>query len=110
MLLAIDYKTGNIRWRREAAANEGFGVGGAGILITAGRLLFTGDNVGDLIALDPATGRSLWHMYAGGKLTGCPMTYELNGRQYVLTAIDSVLYAWALPKRSQLPQASATTR
>lgn len=98
MLLAIDYKTGKIRWSRKAPAGDGFGVDGSGILTTAGRLLFTGDTNGDLIALDPATGKSLWHVYAGGNLTGCPMSYELNGRQYVLTAVDSVLYAWALPR------------
>ena len=39
--------------------------------------------------------RSLSH--PGGNLTGAPMTYELGGRQYVITAVDSVLYAWALP-------------
>ena len=49
------------------------------------------------MALDAATGKTLWHVYAGGNLTGAPMTYELGGRQYVITAVDSVLYAWALP-------------
>lgn len=98
MLLAIDYKTGKIRWRLNAPPGEGFGEGGSGILTTAGRLLFTGDTNGDLIALDPETGKSLWRVYAGGRLTGCPMTYEIDGRQYLLTAVDSVLYAWALPE------------
>ena len=64
---------------------------------TAGGLLFTGDGSGDLMALDAVTGRTLWHVYPGGTLTGAPMTYELGGRQYVITAVDSVLYAWALP-------------
>jgi alcohol dehydrogenase (cytochrome c) len=99
MLLAIDYKTGEIRWRRDRPGGAGgnFKSYGAGILTTAGRLLVTGDNAGDLIALDPATGKSLWHVYAGGRLNGCPMSYELDGRQYLLTAVDSVLYAWSVP-------------
>jgi len=102
MLLAIDYKTGAIRWRRDSPVGPGeaFVSVGAGILTTAGHLLFTGDNAGDLVALDPATGGSLWHVFAGGRLTGCPMTYELNGQQYLLTAVDSVLYAWVLPREA----------
>jgi alcohol dehydrogenase (cytochrome c) len=67
-----------------------YGENGSGILTTAGHLLITGDISGDLIVLDPATGKTLWHVYVGGRLTGCPMTY-------LLTAVDSVLYAWALP-------------
>lgn len=98
MLLAIDYKTGKIRWRSDQPTAGGrFAEIGSGILTTAGHLLITGDNSGDLEALDPATGKPLWRTYPGGRLTGCPMTYELDGRQYILTPVDSVLYAWALP-------------
>jgi len=96
-LLAIDYKTGKIRWQHDSPKITGYGEIGSGILTTAGRLLITGDLSGAIVALDPATGKSLWHVYAGARLTGCPMTYELDGRQYLLTAVGSVLYAWALP-------------
>ncbi|HTV56877.1 MAG TPA: acido-empty-quinoprotein group A [Terriglobia bacterium] len=96
-LLAIDYQTGKIKWDHKSPAAIEYGQNGSGILTTAGHLLITGDISGDLIVLDPATGKTLWHVYAGGRLTGCPMTYELNGRQYLLTPVDSVLYAWALP-------------
>ena len=61
------------------------------------RRIFYADPDARLFALDPATGKSLWHTYGGDDLTGCPMTYELNGRQYLLTAVGSVLYAWTLP-------------
>ncbi len=63
-----------------------------------------------IVALDPATGRSLWHVYAGGRLTGCPMTYELNGRQYLLTPVDSVLYTWALKAHVSGARSEALTR
>jgi alcohol dehydrogenase (cytochrome c) len=101
MLLALDYETGKVRWRRDRPNAEGREAGGqgSGILTTAGGLLFTGDPTGDLLALDAATGKTLWHVYPGGNLTGAPMTYELGGRQYVITAVDGVLYAWALPGR-----------
>jgi alcohol dehydrogenase (cytochrome c) len=42
-------------------------------------------------------GKALWHVNPGGNLTGSPMSYEIDGRQFVLTPVDGVLYAWALP-------------
>jgi alcohol dehydrogenase (cytochrome c) len=96
MLKAIDYKTGKIRWQRDMGPRVG---GWPGILTTAGRLLFTADYTGNLLALDPGSGKTLWHVYAGGTMSGGPMTYELDGRQYLLTGIGSVLFAWSLPVR-----------
>jgi alcohol dehydrogenase (cytochrome c) len=59
----------------------------------------TADYTGNLLALDPGSGKTLWHVYAGGTMSGGPMTYELDGRQYLLTGIGSVLFAWSLPVR-----------
>jgi glucose dehydrogenase len=73
------------------------GEGIAGLLTTAGKLLFTADNSANLLALDPATGRTLWHVNIGGRVVASPMTYELAGRQYVLFAVQDTLYAFALP-------------
>ena len=92
-LEAIDYQTGKIKW----SIDEGNGDGFPGILTTAGHLLFTGDVSGNVLAMDPASGEILWHTYAGGNLNSSPMTYQLDGRQYVLTLVDRVVYAWALP-------------
>lgn len=92
LLVAIDYQTGKIRWTREEEERTGH----PGILTTAGHLLFTGDVSGNLLALDPENGNTLWHVNAGGNLGSSPMTYELEGRQYVVTGVDGVLYAWAL--------------
>jgi alcohol dehydrogenase (cytochrome c) len=102
MLLALDYQTGKPRWSRVSGRGSGrlLGEGGEGngILTTAGRLLFTNEST-RLVALDPATGKVLWSMSPGGYLSGGPTTYELRGRQYVLTPVDSVLYAWTLPAK-----------
>ncbi len=95
ILEAIDYKTGDIQWQRELGDADST----AGILTTAGNLLFTADTSDNLIALDPATGKTLWHVNAGGRLVMSPMTYELDGRQYVLTAVQNVMLAWALPPK-----------
>jgi alcohol dehydrogenase (cytochrome c) len=92
LLEAIDYKTGKIKWSIDQGQEGGF----SGILTTAGHLLFTGDVSGNVLAIDPADGRILWHTYVGGNLNSSPMTYELDGKQYVLTLAGNVVYAWTL--------------
>ena len=95
-LRALDYKTGKVVWNHEL----GNGSTIAGILTTAGRLLFTADNSGNLLALDPATGKTLWHLNLGGELLASPMTYALDGRQYLIVPIQDNLYAFALPEHA----------
>lgn len=90
---AIDYRTGKVVWNHELGDSETL----AGILTTAGHLLFSADNSGNLLALDPATGKTLWHLNAGGRMDASPMTYELDGRQYLIFAVQDVLYAFVLP-------------
>ena len=104
-LRAIDYKTGKIRWSRELGEGET----GAGILTTAGHLLFTADTSGNLMALDPENGKTLWHAYGGGGMGASPSTYELDGRQYVLMGVQGVLYAWSLPE-FMIRQSAAAAR
>ena len=94
VLLALDYQTGKVRWRRES----GTGRGSPGILTTAGQLLFTGDTGGNVLALDAADGKALWHTRPGGIMNNGPITYDVEGRQYILTAADDMLFAWALPE------------
>ncbi len=91
-LLALDYRTGKVVWKR----GGGMGSGQAGILTTAGHLLFTADSSGNLLALDPSNGDVLWHTRPGGTLTPAPITYELDGTQYIVTGVDGVMYAWSL--------------
>jgi alcohol dehydrogenase (cytochrome c) len=96
-LTAIDYKTGKSRWQHDMGEGED----SAGILSTAGNILFTADNNDNLLALDSATGKTLWHTSVGGSMQASPMTYELDGRQYVLTPIQNVILAWALPEAAK---------
>ncbi len=93
-LRALDYRTGKVVWNHEIGDGESI----SGILTTAGHLLFSADNSGNLLALDPATGKTLWHLNAGGHLDASPMTYKLDGRQYIIFAVQDVLYAFALPQ------------
>jgi acido-empty-quinoprotein group A len=96
-LRALDYRTGKVVWNHELGDGESI----AGILTTAGHLLFGADNSGNLLALDPASGKTLWHLNMGGKLDASPMTYQLDGRQYLIFAVQDILYAFALPQTQQ---------
>jgi alcohol dehydrogenase (cytochrome c) len=94
VLEALDYKTGKPKWQH-AYESKGYG-GSPGILNTAGKLLFTGDPSGNLIAFDPAAGKILWHFRMGPALTNGPMTYVLDGQQYVVAGAGEMLYAFGL--------------
>ena len=93
-LTAIDYKTGKTVWRVKYPSVGGGG-GGAGILTTAGKLLFAGDAGGNIVARDPANGKPLWHSRVGS-LSNAPETYMIDGKQHLLVATGDTLYAFAL--------------
>jgi alcohol dehydrogenase (cytochrome c) len=92
-LRAIDYNTGKIAWRHDLSGGEP----SAGVLTTASGVTFSGDSANSALALRTSDGATLWH--AGtGRVGNSPITYELDGRQYVLFGGGSVLYAFALPE------------
>ena len=98
VLRAIDYQTGKIRWNHDL---EGEGAS-AGVLTTDSGLLFTGDSVRSVLALRTSDGATLWHS-AIGHIGNSPITYELDGRQYVIVASEGTLFAWALPEKVAAP-------
>jgi alcohol dehydrogenase (cytochrome c) len=95
-LLAMDVRTGAVRWKHEVAAG-GPGGGGmsGGILTTAGKLLFTGDS-GHLAAFDPANGKILWDQRLPGAVSNGPSTWMLDGKQYLIVGAGDTLYALTL--------------
>ena len=92
-LRAIDYCTGEIRWSHDL----GEGASGAGVLTTESGLTFTGDTAGNVMALRTSDGATLWHSGIG-RVGNSPITYLLDGRQYVLVGGGASLFAWALPE------------
>ena len=101
-LRALDYRTGKLRWEHKWGSGAR-----SGILTTASGLLFTGDNVSSLVAMNAATGAILWHAGFGNPVTNGPITYELDGQQYIAAAAGDVLYAFVLPAASN--SATATS-
>ncbi len=94
VLEAIDYQTGELKWTHEL----GPGGAGAGVITTDSGLTFTGDALGNMLALETATGKTLWHAGTGAHMQSSPTSYELDGRQFVLSSSGGVLFAWALPE------------
>ena len=93
-LTAIDYKTGKTVWRHKYPSLTGGG-GTAGLLTTAGKLLFAGDAGGNFVAFDAANGNPLWHTRIG-TTTNAPETFALDGQQYVLVATGDTLWAFTV--------------
>ena len=91
-LRALDPSTGKVKWEFRHISPTW-----SGVLSTAGGLLFTGDAEGNLIALDATTGKPLWHFQMGGAVYASPMTFAVDGKQYVAIAAGSSLYAFGLP-------------
>ncbi|MBM3795647.1 MAG: PQQ-dependent dehydrogenase, methanol/ethanol family [Acidobacteria bacterium] len=88
---ALDPETGNLKWefRMVNPAN-------AGILTTAGNLLFAGVGQGDFAALNSKTGAVLWRFKGGLSIGANPVTYMVEGRQYVAVAIGKGLFTFDL--------------
>lgn len=96
LLEAIDFNNGEIKWSHPytTADSMGGGLGGPGILTTAGNLLFTGDYNGNLIAFNAANGTILWHFPMLHSLGNGPVTYMLDGRQYLVAGGGDTLYVF----------------
>jgi len=90
---AIDPLTGQRRW--EFKMND---VTDAGVLSTASNLVFSGGREGYFFALDARSGELLWKATLGGIVASGPITYLVDGRQYIAVAAGHSLFAFALKK------------
>ncbi|MBM3724457.1 MAG: PQQ-dependent dehydrogenase, methanol/ethanol family [Acidobacteria bacterium] len=68
----------------------------AGLMSTAGGLVFGGSNESNFFALEARTGKPVWDYQTGGRVTGNPVSFEVDGRQHVAVASDRVLLVFSL--------------
>ncbi len=88
---ALDPMTGKRVW-----SFPQYDVTTAGNLVTASDILFTGGNEGYFYALDARSGKLLWKASLGGPIVMAPITYEVDGKQYVSVIAGNVLATFAL--------------
>ncbi len=95
ILLALSMEDGKTVWRYPQL---GEGDSWGGTLTTAGGLVFFADDAGSLEAVEATTGRALWHFSTGQRISASPMTYAVDGVQYVALSAGSDVFSFALPR------------
>lgn len=98
VLMAINPLTGKRAWEHVYPNIHGAGSTiGPGLISTASNLVFTGDDQGDIICYRANDGEILWHFKAAANQSNGPMSYMLDGKQWLLMGAGDTLYAFTLP-------------
>jgi len=89
---AFDPETGKTVWQfpslRGSLSN--------GVLATAGNVVFASSPDGNIFALDSKTGKHLWHFQTNGNHSASPMSFAIDGKQYVALSAGNVIMAFSL--------------
>jgi alcohol dehydrogenase (cytochrome c) len=88
---ALIPETGELKWEFKLHSDAG-----AGILSTAGNLVFSGTNEGDFFSLDASTGRPLWHFQTGAPIGANPVSYLSGSKQQVAIAAGNSIFVFTL--------------
>ena len=88
---AISPQTGELKWEYRIQPRST-----AGVLSTAGDLVFSGTIDGFFFALDAASGEELWTVNVGSRVHAAPMSFMVEGQQYVAIAAGNVLYTFSV--------------
>jgi alcohol dehydrogenase (cytochrome c) len=88
---AIDPVSGDVRWEYPIAPRST-----SGLLTTAGDLVFGGTVDGYFFAIDAVSGEELWHVAVGARVHSAPVTYSVNGEQFVTIAAGNVVFTFGL--------------
>jgi alcohol dehydrogenase (cytochrome c) len=89
---ALDPKTGEKKWDFKMVAYTE-----SGVLSTAGDLVFGGGMEGNFVALDAKTGQLLWHVNLGGPNASGPISYAVDGKQYIVGTGEGSMFVFSLP-------------
>ncbi len=92
LLKALDPLTGETRWDFRY-----YRAPWAGTLSTAGGLIFSGDEDGYLMAFDAKTGKNLWKVSLGTRIVTAPITYAIDGKQYITLPSGGAVVTFTLP-------------
>jgi alcohol dehydrogenase (cytochrome c) len=91
---AIDAFTGKKLWDYEQVSSHHYG---PGLVSSAGGVVFSAEEFGQFTALEAKSGKPLWHFNTGDVITASPITYAIDGKQYVAVASGSNIFSFALP-------------
>jgi PQQ-dependent dehydrogenase (methanol/ethanol family) len=94
VLRAMSVETGKVAWELPLMGHPERNY--SGVLSTAGGLLFFGETSGGFAAVDAKDGHYLWHFEADQPWKASPMTYLVNGRQYIAIASGPNILSFAL--------------
>lgn len=93
-LLAFNLDTNSFAWKYPQV---GRGHSSGGTMTTGSGLVFFGDDAESFEAVDAQNGRPLWHFNTGQDMSASPMSYAIQGKQYVAIAAGSDVFSFALP-------------
>jgi PQQ-dependent dehydrogenase (methanol/ethanol family) len=92
---AFNPATGDLAWQEEHPSRSS--IGSAGNLVTAGDLVFQGSDTGDFYAIDARSGKQLLKHTVKRGIRASPITYQVNGKQYVSVVATNTVVTLALP-------------
>ena len=95
ILLAYSIPEGELVW---SYPQIGTGQSWGGTMATAGGLVFFGDDAGSFAAVDARTGNPLWEFNTGQSLHASPMSYEVEGVQYLAIAAGRDVFSFSLSR------------
>jgi alcohol dehydrogenase (cytochrome c) len=90
---ALDPKTGEKKWDFKMVSYTE-----SGVLSTGGDLVFAGGVEGNFVGLDARTGELLWHVNLGGPSASGPISYAVNGKQYIVGTGAGSMFVFGLPE------------
>jgi len=99
LVRAYDPKTGDKKWEYPVVTPTA--EAWSGTVSTAGGVVFFGDDQGQIVAVDSRTGEHLWHFATGEGLTASPITYSVDGKQYVAIASATAIFSFGLFEPAQ---------
>jgi alcohol dehydrogenase (cytochrome c) len=88
---ALEATTGALKWEFKLLSP-----GWSGVLSTAGGLVFTGSDEGNFFALDAETGKPLWDIQLGASIRANPISFAVDGKQYVAIAAGYALFVFGV--------------